>query len=284
MKILVLGCNGMAGHVITKYLLEKSYDVYGLALSKSDALNESHMFVADVTNFGVLDKIINDEKFDYIINCVGILNKQTEINKEMSVTINSLLPHHLARVVENLSTRVIHMSTDCVFSGRDGSYSEDSIPDSTTFYGKTKSIGEINDSKNLTIRTSIVGPDIKVSGIGLFNWFMKQTGQVNGYTKAIWSGVTTIELAKIMDLCMQNNCTGLVNMVNNKSISKYNLLGLFKKYFKKDNVSIVEYAEFVEDKTLVRTNYDLDYTVPSYEEMVKEMAEWVEKYKDIYNY
>lgn len=284
MKVLVLGCNGMAGHVITRYLLEKSYDVYGLALSKSDALNESHMFVADVTNFGVLDKIINDEKFDYIINCVGILNKQTEINKEMSVTINSLLPHHLAKVVENLSTRVIHMSTDCVFSGRDGSYSEDSIPDSTTFYGKTKSIGEINDSKNLTIRTSIVGPDIKVSGIGLFNWFMKQTGQVNGYTKAIWSGVTTIELAKIMDLCMQNNCTGLVNMVNNNSISKYNLLGLFKKYFKKDNVSIVEYAEFVEDKTLVRTNYDLDYTVPSYEEMVKEMAEWVEKYKDIYNY
>lgn len=284
MKVLILGCNGMAGHVITRYLLEKSYDVYGLALSQSDALDESHMFITDVTNFSVLDKIINDEKFDYIINCVGILNKQTEVNKEISITINSLLPHHLARVVENLNTRVIHMSTDCVFSGKDGSYREDSEPDSTTFYGRTKSIGEIKDLKNLTIRTSIVGPDIKVSGIGLFNWFMKQTGQVNGYTKAIWSGVTTIELAKIMDLCMQNNCTGLVNMVNNNSISKYNLLRLFKKYFKKDNVSIVEYAEFVEDKTLVRTNYNLDYTVPSYEEMVKEMAEWVEKYKDIYNY
>ena len=284
MKVLVLGCNGMAGHVITRYLKEKNHDVYGLALSASNALEQDHMFVADVTDFAILDSIINDGNFDYVINCVGILNQQTEVNKVLSVTINSLLPHHLVKVVENLKTRIIHMSTDCVFSGKDGSYSESSAADSTTFYGRTKSIGEIGDSKNLTIRTSIVGPDINVGGIGLFNWFMKQTGQINGYTKAIWSGVTTIELAKIMELCMQNKCSGLVNMVNNDSISKFNLLGLFKKYFKRDDITILEYDAFAEDKTLVRTNYELDYTVPTYEQMVKEMTEWVENHKEIYNY
>jgi len=284
MKVLVLGCNGMAGHVVTRYLKEKGHDVFGLALSRSNALDESHMYVADVTDFPKLDDIIEKGKFDYVINCVGILNQQTEVDKVRSVTINSLLPHHLVKAVENLDTRIIHMSTDCVFSGKDGSYNEESAPDSTTFYGRTKAIGEIADDKNLTIRTSIVGPDIKIAGIGLFNWFMKQSGQINGYTKAIWSGVTTIELAKIMELCMENKCTGLVNMVNNDSISKFNLLGLFKKYFNRDDITILEYDVFAENKSLVRTNYELNYTVPTYEQMVKEMADWVRNHKDIYNY
>lgn len=284
MKILVLGCNGMAGHVITQYLKEKGHNVYGLALTQSDALDKEHMFVVDATNFEELDKIIIENTFDYIINCVGILNQQTEVNKLLSITINSLLPHHLVKIVDNLETRVIHMSTDCVFSGKDGAYNENAIPDSTTFYGKTKSIGEIADSKNLTIRTSIVGPDINVNGIGLFGWFMKQSGNINGYTKAIWSGVTTIELAKIMELCMINKCAGLVNMVNNEPIAKYDLLHLFKKYFNRDDININKYDAFAEDKTLIRTNFELDYKVPSYEQMIKEMAEWVSNHKDIYNY
>lgn len=284
MKILVLGCNGMAGHVVAKYLIEKKYDVYGLARNDSPIVNKSKLFVIDATNLSLLENIIRENDFDYIINCLGILNKKTELNKFESVLINSLLPHFLTKITQDSKTNIIHISTDCVFSGKDGSYTEDSIPDSTTFYGRTKSIGEICDKKNLTIRTSIVGPDINDNGIGLFNWFMKQTGNINGYTKAIWSGITTIELAKIIELCMKQKCTGLVNMVNNDTISKYNLLKLFQKHFKKEDVNISKYDQFVENKSLIRLNNDLKYKVPDYEEMIQEMKNWVDKYKNFYNY
>lgn len=282
MKVFVLGCNGMAGHVITKYLQNCGHEVFGLALTKSDLLDSDHTFVLDVTDFKKIEEIVNSYNFDYIINCIGILNKQTEDNKILSITVNSLLPHVLVNLTKNLKTRVIHMSTDCVFSGKDGKYSEDAIADSTSFYGKTKSLGEITDNKNLTIRTSIVGPDINKNGIGLFNWFMKQSGNINGYTNAIWSGVTTIELAKIMNLCMQNNCSGIVNMVNNQTISKYDLLKLFKKYFNKNDVLINKFEDFKENKSLVRTNFSLDYSVPTYEQMIKEMADWVNQNKNLY--
>lgn len=282
MKVLVLGCNGMAGSTISQYFKEKGHDVYGLAMEKSVTLDESHSFVENATNFSALDKIITENNFDYIINCIGILNKQTEVNRELSIVINSLLPHHLARVCASLETRVIHMSTDCVFSGAEGQYSEESLPDSPTFYGRTKAMGELNDDKNLTIRTSIVGPDINERGIGLFNWFMAQKGEINGYTHAIWSGVTTIELAKIMEKCAKEKCTGLVNMVNNTTISKCDLLKLFKYAFNRKDVEIVGYDKFKENKSLVRTNFDLDYDVPSYEQMVLEMATWVENHKELY--
>lgn len=282
MKILVLGCNGMAGSMISQYFKEQGYDVYGLALEKSKTLDEEHSYIADATNFAQLDEIIKKEEFDYIINSIGILNSQTEINKALSITLNSLLPHHLANVTRTMKTKVIHMSTDCVFSGKDGSYTESAFPDAESFYGRTKALGELNDDKNLTIRTSIVGPDINIGGIGLFNWFMKQRGEINGYTKAIWTGVTTLELAKIMQKSIEDDQVGLVNMVNNKTITKFNLLKLFNKYFRNNDIIIDEYDEFVENKSLVRTNFDLNYEVPSYETMVKEMAEWVKNHRGLY--
>lgn len=282
MKVLVLGCNGMAGTTISQFFKEQGHEVYGLAMEESKTLDASHSYVEDATDFTRLDAIIKEGDFDCIINCIGILNRQTEVNRELSITINSLLPHHLANLTRNMKAKVIHMSTDCVFSGEKGTYSEDSIPDSSTFYGRTKALGEINDDKNITIRTSIVGPDMNENGIGLFNWFMKQTGEINGYTKAIWTGVTTLELAKIMEKYASEKHCGLVNMVNNQTISKYELLKLFKQYFNRNDVNINEYDGFVEDKSLIRTNFDLDYDVPSYEKMIKEMALWVQNHKEMY--
>ena len=102
------------------------------------------------------------------------------------------------------------MSTDCVFSGKTGGYDESSLRDGETFYDRSKALGELENQKDLTFRNSIIGPDLNEEGIGLFNWFMKQTGEINGYTKAMWTGVTTLTLAKAMESAVQQGLTGLI--------------------------------------------------------------------------
>lgn len=279
MKILVLGCNGMAGSTISLYLKERGNEVFGLAQSESRYVPT---FVTDVTNFAKLDEIIMSENFDIIINCIGILIKDSEEKKEIAVLINSLLPHHLAKVTHDMKTRIFHMSTDCVFSGKRGKYTEADFPDGELFYDRTKALGELADSKNLTFRNSIIGPDINENGVGLFNWFMKQTGQIGGYTKSIWTGVTTLQLAKTMEKAMHTSVSGLFNCVNNEVINKYDLLLLFKKYFHRNRLTINAVEGKPQDKSLVRTNFDLDYQIPNYETMVKEMSEWVYSHKEAY--
>lgn len=279
MKFLVIGCNGMAGSTISLYLKEKGYDVKGFARKES---NFVPTFVGDARDFKILDKIILEEKFDIIINCIGLLNQNANDNKEDAIILNSVLPHHLASITKNTDTRIFHMSTDCVFSGKTGNYAENDFKDGETIYDKTKSLGELSDEKNLTFRNSIVGPDINEDGIGLLNWFMKQTGEIKGFSKAIWTGVTTLELAKAMERASQTKVYGLVNLVNNKSITKYELLELFRKYFSKNDVSITKVEGVNLDKSLRRTNFDFDYKVPSYEQMIKEMSDWVKEHKSLY--
>ena len=130
------------------------------------------------------------------------------------------------------------MSTDCVFSGEKGNYLESDFPDGKTFYDRTKALGELNDDKNITLRNSIVGPDIKASGIGLLSWFMKQSGTINGFTKAMWTGQTTVQLAKTMEYVAKERMGGLYNAVPHNSISKYELLKLFNKYLRDNSVTI----------------------------------------------
>ena len=138
------------------------------------------------------------------------------------------------------------------------------------------------DDKNLTFRNSIIGPDINKNGIGLFHWFIQQNGIINGFTKAIWTGVTTLTLAKAMDKAIQTNLTGLYNLVNNDSISKYNLLCLFNKHFRNDEIKIEKSGKLVLDKTLICKRNDFDFVVPSYEQMVIDMKEWVNNHKELY--
>lgn len=276
LKFLILGANGMAGSTIYQYLKEQGYSVYGLDKNAREDILE-----CDVTDFKKLDEIVQSGNYDVIINCIGILNKNAEENKELALILNSLLPHHLATITKNLKTRVFQMSTDCVFSGEQGQYTECSFPDGQSWYDRTKAMGELNDDKNLTFRNSIVGPDINEFGIGLFNWFMKQSGQINGYTKAIWTGVTTLQLAKTMEFAANSEMVGLFNCVNNESIDKFNLLKLFNKYMNKGLI-INPNDAVVCDKSLKRTNFDLDYIIPSYEVMVKEMSEWIHSHKSMY--
>lgn len=280
MKILVLGSNGMAGHLISLYFKERNYDVTGFARQQSPFLE--HTIIGDVSDFELLNKCIQKEKYDAVINCIGLLNQFAEENKAMAVLLNGYLPHYLVEITKSIKTRIIHMSTDCVFAGNDGPYFEDSIPNGTSFYDRSKAIGEINTSKDITFRNSIVGPDIKPNGIGLFNWFMKQKGSVAGYTGAIWTGVTTYTLAKAMEQALKENLYGLYNLVNNESISKYHLLQLFNKYFRNSKIDIYPNDKLQLDKSLRRKRNDFSFVVPSYEQQIAEMAEWCNKHKEYY--
>lgn len=252
----------------------------GFARQQSALLDTT--VVGDASDFKLIRETIEKGGFDAVINCVGLLNLFAEENKAMAVLLNGYLPHCLTEITKDTSTRVIHMSTDCVFAGNDGPYYEDTLPNGVTFYDRSKAMGEINTTKDLTFRNSIVGPDIKPSGIGLFNWFMKQGSEVGGYTGAIWTGVTTYTLAKAMEQALKEKLTGLYNLVNNESINKYDLLGLFNKYFRAGEVKINPNDNLQLDKTLRRKREDFSFIVPSYEQQVKEMREWVDAHPSLY--
>lgn len=282
MKLLVLGCNGMAGHLISLYFKEKGNDVIGFARSDSSLLDKT--IIGDASDMLLVKRTIEDGQYDAVINCIGLLNLFAENNKAMAVLLNGYLPHYLVEITKNTKTRIIHMSTDCVFAGNDGPYYEDSFPNGTTFYDRSKAIGEIDNDKDLTFRNSIIGPDIKESGIGLFNWFMKQEGPIGGFTGAIWTGVTTLTLAKAMETALKENLTGLYNLVNNQSITKFDLCSLFNRYFRKGEVEINPDDKLQLDKSLRRKRNDFSFVVPSYEQQIKEMREWVDSHKDLYSH
>ena len=276
MKALILGADGMLGHVVKLYFQEQGYEVKGTSRSDSQDL------VFDATlNTSDLGKFIDDFKPDAVVNCIGILNKVAEENHSLAVMVNSYLPNYLDELCKDKKVKFVHISTDCVFDGKSGEYTENSFKDATSYYGLSKSLGEINNDTNVTLRTSIVGPDINGQGIGLFQWFMNQTNEANGFDKAIWTGVTTIQLAKAIEKAIQNNLTGLRHVVNNDKIDKYSLLELFKKYFNKD-IEIMRKSDYKSDKSLIRTT-DFDFGVPSYEQMIKEMSDWVKKHNNLYS-
>ena len=230
----------------------------------------------------MLAKIIQEGKYDTIVNCIGILNNAAEENKANAIYINSFLPHFIVDLIKDTNSYFIQMSTDCVFSGKKGNYIENDFKDGLTFYDRTKALGEIVDNKNVTFRASIVGPDIKENGIGLMNWFMKQKDSVNGYSKVLWTGQTTLEYAKMIEIAAKERPVGLFNMVPDESISKYDLLMLFNKYLKKDKIIVNKYDGVTLDKSLKRTNFNFSYKVPSYEEMVIELSEWMQLHKSMY--
>src|SRR5664280_538581 len=158
--------------------------------------------------------MISNGKYDVIINCIGLLNQAAEESHSNALYLNSYFPHLIADTIKDKKTKLIHMSTDCVFAGNTGPYYENSLRDGATFYDRSKALGEVDDDKNLTFRNSIVGPDMNKNELGIFNWFMKQEGTVKGFTCALWTGVTTLTLAKAMEKAIEENLCGLYNLVN----------------------------------------------------------------------
>lgn len=278
MKVLVLGAGGMAGHVITLRLQELGYNVTGLARRE---LSFCENVVCDVTNKEKLEVIIKQGNFDVIVNAIGLFTRSDNRVAE-AVYLNSFLPHYLVDVTKETNTKILTISTDCIFDGKDnGNYEENSLPTALDYYGRTKHLGELNDDKNLTFRTSIIGPDVNESGVGLFNWFMKQNNPINGFTKAIWTGVTTITLANAIDAAIKQNLVGLYHLVNNEKINKYDLLQLLNK-LRVNQVQINKASDFVVDKSLLNTRTDFDFEVPSYENMILDINTWISNYEEYY--
>lgn len=278
-KLLVLGATGMAGHTISLYFVEKGYDVTAYSLAPFPFCKN---IIGDALNREELTRIVLQNEYDVVINCIGILNQWAEANPSMAIYLNSYLPHLIADSLKSSKARLIHMSTDCVFAGNTGPYFENSFRDGRSFYDRSKALGEIDDDVNLTFRNSIIGPDMNENGIGLFNWFMRQKNEINGFTGALWTGVTTLTLAKAMESAITEKLTGLYNLVNNNSISKFELLSLFNRHFRNNSLTILKSDKRQLDKSLRSSRTDFSFVVPPYEQMIVEMKEWIVAHPQLY--
>ncbi len=279
MRYLIFGVNGMAGHVIAQYLKEKGHEVTGFARQESPVCRT---VTGDARNRADLENVLDADDYDVVVNCIGVLNKRVDASLADGIYLNSAWPHLLAEKLAGKRMKLIHISSDCVFEGTRGQYTEMDHPDAVSYYGRSKALGEVVDCENLTLRTSIVGPELKENGTGLFHWFMKQTGSVAGYKRVIWTGVTTLQLAKNIEEDISKQKTGLYHLVNNETICKYDLLRLFNSSFRKNPIEITENDTVVSDRSLVCTSEGQRFSVPGYQQMILEMAEWMENHKGLY--
>lgn len=249
-KILILGANGMLGHKLFLHLSEYvNFEVYATvrcleSLSQyfSPQFMKNVVSNVDAAVFDSMIKTIELIKPDFVINCIGIV-KQGLLGQNIpaNITVNALLPHKIAQVCQENSTRLLHISTDCVFSGNKGNYSETDVPDAGDLYGRSKLLGELNYPHCLTLRTSIIGHEIKPRH-GLLEWFLAQKMIVQGYTQHIFSGFPTIELAKIIaGFIIPNKQISGVYHLSSDPISKYELLTLVAAQYGKQ-IKIEPYA------------------------------------------
>lgn len=278
-KIAILGSTGMAGHVISLYLEERGFDVFRMSRSEKKTEKSSSI---DACNILGLSEWLDSISPDIIINCIGLLQKDCEEHTEKAILLNAYLPKFLERKYIDTKVRLIHLSTDCVFSGARGKYRENDFKDGDTIYDRTKALGEINNFKDLTFRMSIIGPDIDINGTGLFNWFMKQKGGINGYGKAIWSGITTIELARGIVSAIEQNLSGLYQLVPKEPIDKYNLLLLIQNTFQKNDVEVVYSENILIDKSQICTRTDFSFEVNDYPSQIINMKEWILNHRKLY--
>ena len=280
-KVLVLGSTGMLGHQVVEYF--KKFPEYKTTNISFKNKYDSSTIILDIKNKEKVRDLIIKINPDYIINCIGVLISGSNKDYENAVYINAYFPHQLAKLSNQIDCKLVHISTDCVFSGEKGKYIETDFKDGKDLYSKSKALGEIVDNRNLTIRTSIIGPEIKENGEGLFHWFMNQDDSIEGYTKSIWSGVTTLELAKAIKWGIENDIVGLYHLTNNKSINKYELLTLFKSATKKEiMIKSVQGKEV--DKSFIDTRRLLSYEIPDYEDMVIQMVGDIKKNNHRYGY
>jgi len=281
-KVVVIGCKGMAGHVV-KTCLESTgvYDVWGIARGIDSG---QKLINLDVSNTKELESILDNGSFDVVINCIGLLNKTAEDNPELAVWFNSYFPQLLATFGKKYNFKLIHISTDCVFSGKEGGYKEDSFKNGIGFYAQSKALGEVINAKDLTFRTSIIGPELNENGIGLFHWFMNQNHEIFGYSEAYWSGVTTIELAKGIHEAIKQDLTGLYHFVNSSKISKFDLVNEFNSNFRDGGINIISKSDYKVDKSLINTRDDFNYTFSSYQIMIKEMKNWILDNRNLYKH
>lgn len=274
-SILILGATGMAGHVIYNYL--ESQDKYHLITVSHRRKLNGNTILCDVKDKEAISKLLEEIKPDILINCVGVLIKGSKEDIINTIYINSYLPHLLSQILSSFGGKLIHLSTDCVFDGLRGSYKECDFRNADDLYGRTKALGEIRNNRDLTIRTSIIGPELKIDGEGLFGWILRQNGNICGYSRVFWGGITTYELAKFVDFAISNNLTELVHATNNQKISKFNLIRLIKDIYSLKNVNLIKEKDKTLDKSLLNTRDDFEYVFPTYNQMIEEQFHFTNK-------
>lgn len=279
-RVLVLGAGGMAGHVVANYFNENGYDVTGFEMHDVKGIK---CIVGNILDANAIKSILKNGNYCAVLNCIGLLNKACDNNYSLALYLNSYLPHLIEDTLRETDTRIVHISTDCVFSGKNSPYVETDEKDAKDNYGITKALGEIIGKNSVTYRTSIIGPDMREKGTSLLNWFMSQKQDVSGYSKVMWSGVSTLTLAKAMKYAVENDFNGVYHLVNNESLSKCDLLKLFNKYLNNSKIKIKEDDSVVLNKVLKNTK-DYGFTVPSYEDMIKELGDWINSHKELYQH
>ncbi len=278
MKFLILGAGGMVGHAVSLRLRERGHAV----IEYDDRPNPKAPDAIPIRyGYEKLARCIADGAYDAVVNCTAVINQDAEADQASAAYINAFIPHCLEQLTANTGTVVVHRSTDCIFSGARGCYDLNDTPDAGSFYARTKAVGELRNGKDITIRTSLIGPETDGNGTGLFNWFLRQRGDVLGYANAIWTGITTIEFADAIEQLLLSHAHGLFQCVPDHSISKYELLLLFEKYFPNGR-NIVRVDNKRVDKSLVQSLGNALLHIPDYEEMIANMAAWIAGHAKIY--
>lgn len=279
MRILILGGDGMLGHQLLKQLqhrhevkvtLRQDVGVY----SSFGMFNSGNAYDAiDIRSLERLVEVMADFRPQAVINAIGIVKQRPDAKESIpSLEINALLPHRLAVLCKGIGARLIHLSTDCVFSGKKGSYLESDPSDAEDLYGKTKYLGEVHEGNSLTLRTSIIGRELS-RHTSLLDWFLAQTGTVKGFTKAIYTGFTTLEMSRIIEkMLLEYPDASGVYQVSSDPINKYELLLLIKKKLRLD-IEIVPDDVFCCDRSLDSTRFrtDFNYAPPAWSAMVEEL-------------
>jgi dTDP-4-dehydrorhamnose reductase len=281
MRVLVLGAAGMLGHKLIQLWLQK-YDVIGTVRQSAAAykrygiLDQDRLIDhLDVNDFTAIDQAVSRVQPDFLVNCVGVIKQLDAANDPVTaISINSLLPHRLANICRAHGARLIHVSTDCVFSGKKGMYQESDFADAADLYGRTKLLGEVGGPGCLTLRTSIIGPELD-SRNGLIEWFLQtEQDEVSGFRRAIYTGLTTIEFARVIERVMESDkeLTGIYQ-VSSHPINKYDLLVLVREAFGISR-KIVPVDMPAIDRSLDSTRFrkEMDYQPPSWPDMIGEMA------------
>tara|TARA_R110002072_G_scaffold302681_1_gene487257 strand:+ start:5427 stop:6335 length:909 start_codon:yes stop_codon:yes gene_type:complete len=280
-NVLVLGATGMLGNAMFRVLgADERLNVCGVVRDVDRAqrllglTTEENLFGGfDAYEPSTLEPLLQANHAPIIVNCVGLIKQFSSGNKVLEATpINAMLPHKLGQLAEEYAGRLIHFSTDCVFSGRKGDYVETDTPDARDVYGLTKYLGEVSDPHALTLRTSIIGHELS-SSISLIDWFLSQDGNVNGFRKAIFSGLPTVELARaVRDHVVPNAAMSGLYHISAEPIDKYSLLSLVKAIYGHD-VIVEPQEEFIIDRSLDSTKFRnaTGWTPASWPELLESM-------------
>lgn len=284
MKLLILGASGMQGHKLFQMLGSVYPETYGTIPCSvlAEPLNRISFFQTDKVipdvnpmDFQCLENIIKQVSPDYVINCLRVATHGSEVAPPvLSITVNSLLPHRLAEMTAAQGARLIHFSSDCVFSGKKGSYTEGDTPDATHTYGQTRLLGDVQAGNTLVLRSSVIGREL-TGHSSLLDWFLMQKGkEIKGFTRAIYSGLSSIETARVVQIILEKAplLTGLYHVAS-EPINKYDLLKLAQDAFRVD-VKIHKADGVSVDRSLNAEKFRTatGYIAPSWAAMMNELA------------